>query len=38
MNGEEGTYYKVLDCNEDLIAIVSAVPEKEKMAYCGVFI
>ena len=36
-NGEKGTYYKVLDNDEDLIAVVSVDPEGEKMAYCGVF-
>lgn len=36
-NGEKGTYYKVLDNDEDLIAVVSVDPERGKMAYCGVF-
>ena len=36
-NGEKGTYYKVLDNDENLIAVVSVDPEREKMAYCGVF-
>jgi len=36
-NGEKGTYYKVLDDDEDLIAVVSVDPERERMAYCGVF-
>lgn len=36
-NGEKGTYYKVLDNDENLIAVVSVDPQREKMAYCGVF-
>jgi tRNA pseudouridine55 synthase len=36
-NGEKGTYYKVLDNDENLIAVVSVDPEREKMVYCGVF-
>ena len=36
-NGEKGTYYKVLDIDEDLIAVVSVDSEREKMAYYGVF-
>lgn len=37
INGEKGTFYKVLDKDEDLIAVVSVDPERHKMAYCGVF-
>ena len=36
-NGDKGTYYKVLDHSEKLIAVVSADPQKNRMVYQGVF-
>jgi tRNA pseudouridine55 synthase len=37
-NGDEGACFKILDDDENLIAVVSADPQGGKMAYHGVFL
>lgn len=35
--GDQGTYYKILDTDGKLIAVVASAPHRERLTYCGVF-
>ena len=36
-NGDEGTHYKILERNGDLMAVVAAEPHEDRLIYSGVF-
>lgn len=38
MNGDKGAYFKVLDHNGDLMAVVSTPLQGDQMTYCGVYV